>query len=320
MLAGIICGLLAGAVWGFPFLVPIVLKDYSPLQIMEGRFFFYGILSLGYLLTRPQQFKKLLNKQILMIALTLSMIGYSLYYFLLVYSIQLIGAPLASLVLGLIPVLVALLGRSEVNSKRLFWLSLLLIFTGLIVLNIQVFLDLKSNSTQTGWSFLGGVLASVFATLSWSIYAVYNSKALKLYTQIKSLDWTNLLGLMAFLSLFILHLPLNSLMSQHNYRPWQEMGENPTFLFWTAVLGIVSAWGGGLLWNFASRRLPTSLLGQLLVSETFFALLYSYIYFEKWPRWQEALALVLFLGGVSLGIQCFQPRKTQEHLAEEAHF
>ena len=58
--------------------------------------------------------------------------------------------------------------------------------------------------------------------------------------------------------------------------------------------GIGSAWLATILWNIASQRLSASLCGQLIVSETLFALFYSFVWDGQWPTLVQALACVLF--------------------------
>ena len=49
---GIIFGLLAGAFWGAVFIVPVLLPDFSPLELMVGRYVCYGALAAGLMLPR----------------------------------------------------------------------------------------------------------------------------------------------------------------------------------------------------------------------------------------------------------------------------
>jgi drug/metabolite transporter (DMT)-like permease len=71
-------------------------------------------------------------------------------------------------------------------------------------------------------------------------------------------------------------------------------------------LGLFSTFLATRLWNFASRVLPTGLVGQLIVSETVFALLYSFIYDVRWPHANEWIAMVAMVGGVLLAVQSYQ--------------
>ncbi|MFP5392160.1 MAG: EamA/RhaT family transporter, partial [Gammaproteobacteria bacterium] len=66
---------------------------------------------------------------------------------------------------------------------------------------------------------------------------------------------------------------------------------------------------GNQLWNMASRRIPVTLSGQLILFETLFALLYGFLFAQRWPRPLETAALVLLMGGVAWAVRA--------HVAEE---
>jgi drug/metabolite transporter (DMT)-like permease len=67
--------------------------------------------------------------------------------------------------------------------------------------------------------------------------------------------------------------------------------------------GIGSAWAASILWNVASQRLSVSLCGQLIVSETLFALFYSFVWDGAWPATAQWLAAVLFTMGIMASIR-----------------
>ena len=69
------------------------------------------------------------------------------------------------------------------------------------------------------------------------------------------------------------------------------------------VTGVGSAWAAGILWNIASQRLSVSLCGQLIVSETLFALLYSFWWDRAWPGALQWAAAVLFTLGILASIR-----------------
>jgi drug/metabolite transporter (DMT)-like permease len=47
--------------------------------------------------------------------------------------------------------------------------------------------------------------------------------------------------------------------------------------------------------------------GQLIVFETVFAVLYGFMWEQRWPTMAEALALALLLGGVALCASAHRP-------------
>ena len=58
-----------------------------------------------------------------------------------------------------------------------------------------------------------------------------------------------------------------------------------------------------ILLNGACKRLSASLCGQLIVSETLFALLYSFLWDGRWPLATEWLAALLFVLGILASIK-----------------
>ena len=62
--------------------------------------------------------------------------------------------------------------------------------------------------------------------------------------------------------------------------------------------GIGSAWAASILWSIASRR--------LIVSETLFALFYSFLWDRAWPGALQLLAAVLFTLGILASIRAHQ--------------
>jgi drug/metabolite transporter (DMT)-like permease len=71
--------------------------------------------------------------------------------------------------------------------------------------------------------------------------------------------------------------------------------------------GIGSSWLSTILWNVASQRLPASLCGQLIVSETLFALLYAFLWDGRWPQPAEWAATLLFVLGILASIRAHRP-------------
>jgi drug/metabolite transporter (DMT)-like permease len=70
--------------------------------------------------------------------------------------------------------------------------------------------------------------------------------------------------------------------------------------------GVGSAWVATIFWNIASRRLSASLCGQLIISETLFALLYSFVWDGTWPSALQLLAGVAFTLGILASIRAHQ--------------
>ncbi|WP_426054375.1 hypothetical protein [Janthinobacterium sp. PSPC2-1] len=69
------------------------------------------------------------------------------------------------------------------------------------------------------------------------------------------------------------------------------------------MLALGASMVGNYLWNLASRLVPVTLLGQLLLSQTLFVLLYGFVYAQRIPRPLERAAMLLLTAGVLWSVQ-----------------
>ena len=79
-------------------------------------------------------------------------------------------------------------------------------------------------------------------------------------------------------------------------RPWVFVG----LMF---AIGLFASWLGTLCWNEASQRLPTALVGQLIVFETLSALAYALMLRGGWPPAATLAGVVLLIAGVSWALR-----------------
>jgi drug/metabolite transporter (DMT)-like permease len=76
-------------------------------------------------------------------------------------------------------------------------------------------------------------------------------------------------------------------------------------LFWlyNGLLALGASVIGNQLWNIASRRLPVTLTGQLILFETVSAMLYGFLWRAQAPRMLELLAIALLVLGVTWSVR-----------------
>ena len=77
------------------------------------------------------------------------------------------------------------------------------------------------------------------------------------------------------------------------------------FLLWALLLAALPSWAATWAWSIASRRLPLSLAGQLIVFETLFALLYGALHEGHAPGPGEAVGAAFMLAGVVAALRAF---------------
>ena len=140
---GVLLGLGAGLLWGFVFVAPQLLPSFGPVEVALGRYFFYGVFSAGLLLAlglwrSGGERLVTIGKKAWPLALAFAFSGNVGMYLLLVLGIRFAGAPVATSLVGIIPVTVAITGNlieREFPWRRLA-LPLALILPGLLAINL----------------------------------------------------------------------------------------------------------------------------------------------------------------------------------------
>lgn len=207
--------------------------------------------------------------------------------------------------IGILPVVITI-SANFLNHERdghLPWLKLLvpiiLIVLGIVCVN-QVEISSRSHEFHSNLSryYLGSSLA-VVAMICWTWYPIRNANWLRNHPGRNPRVWATAQGLTT--------LPL-ALAGYLIYWGWTLHAENsiimpfgprPTvFVSLMIVLGLFASWLGTLCWNEASQRLPTALVGQLIVFETLSALAYAYLLKGRWPDLLTLTGISLVLIGV----------------------
>ncbi len=299
MRRGVIYGMLAGAIWGTVFLVPRLLPDFPPMRLGAARCMMYGLVSLVAALPMARRLLSKLTRADLLAVGKLALVGNLVYYVFLTAGVHRVGIGPTSLIVGVLPVTVTLVGRRDAGAAplRLLLWPLALVMAGIVCINVDVF---SAGAAAGGGALAGkliGVLCAAGALGSWTWFAVENTRYLRRNPHFDGNEWSVLLGLATGLlgALLWFACPLLSdaaTTASHPQTRWHA--------FWLLNLGLAvgASWVGTGLWNAASKRVPLTLSGQLIVFETLFALLYGFIYDARLPRPLEAAAIVLLLAGV----------------------
>lgn len=303
---GVLCGLLAGAMWGMVFIVPELLPAFSPLELAVGRYIAYGAMALGLVLPRLASLLKRLTRSDYATLLRHSLAGNIVYYMLLAFGVKLAGVAPTSLIIGVLPISVTLMGRKDHGALALSQLALpmLVVAAGIACINIDVFSRADGSGADMAQTLVG-VLCAVGALLCWSWYALDNARFLKRQPHFTSAEWSALYGLtsgvvalvLGALAFAIWHDDVTGAAGAASGRDWT--------VFWitNGLLALGASVIGNHLWNIASRRVPITLSGQLILFETLFALLYGFVYAHRLPRPLEMAAIGLLIAGVMWSVR-----------------
>jgi drug/metabolite transporter (DMT)-like permease len=298
---GMLCGLLAGAMWGMVFIVPEILSAFSPLELAVGRYIAYGIIASALMLPRLSGLVRRLEPSDYAALLRHALSGNILYYMLLALGVKLAGVAPTSLIIGLLPISVTVIGHKDHGAAplRRMVLPLLMVAAGIACINIDVFSHASAAGAGLTHTLLG-VLCAAGALLCWSWYAIDNARYLKRNPHFSSAEWSALYGISSGLIALLIGLVAFALRHDDVTGAAAVASGRDWTMFWIAnsLLALGASVIGNHLWNIASRSVPVTLSGQLILFETLFALLYGFIYQQRPPRALEIAAIVLLIAGV----------------------
>ena len=310
MLAGTALALLAGLLWGLVFIVPVLLPDYPPAMLSAGRYLAFGLIALP-LAWIDRVRLSLLGRSDWMEAGRLALVGNLLYYACLAAAIQRAGAPLPTMIIGSLPVVIAVVANLRVpHDVSLPWSrllpSLVLIAAGIALVN-QVELDRQTGqpTADVGRHAVGAVLAAG-ALVCWTWYPIRNAQWLRAHPDRSARVWATAQGMVTLPLAAAAYVAVAAWYGFARSSLEMPFGPRPQF-FVSAMLmlGLLASWLGTLAWNEASQRLPTALAGQLIVFETLAALGYAYLLRGSWPSWVALAGIALLIAGVAWALKVF---------------
>ncbi|MEF2790579.1 MAG: DMT family transporter, partial [Parasutterella excrementihominis] len=178
MFLGVLYGILGCSLWGFIYIIPLLLPEYSPATVAMGRFTVYSIGSL-VICYYCRKTLALLTTSDWIKAFCLGFFGNAVYYVLLTKGVRLAGVPTSGMLMALIPLNVALLTNrpgaetTVVVPWRRLSLPLAMILIGLWIGNIDEFSEISvATSSVEYWL---GFLCSFGAMALWTWFPIRNS-------------------------------------------------------------------------------------------------------------------------------------------------
>ena len=290
---GILAGISTGIFWGIPFLAPQMLHGFSALEIAFGRFFFFGVISFFFLRRVWSilfQMSWLNRGKLLLLCAS----GFWLYSIVLFQGVQSTDGIISSLIVGLLPITIPLFTKGRNHSGFSFFFGLLLLLFGLLNL---VFYPVLNGMKSVRAPSVSGTIELLLCLGLWTGFAIKNTRFLQTNTWIPRKDFASVMGVVSLLSIlpfFLAKVDLNEFVHRDGFG---------LYLMISMALGFGSSWLANWLWNICSFHCPPEISGPLIVSETVFGLLYSFIHEGRLPRGYEAASIFLFLVGVFVTVR-----------------
>ncbi len=316
LVTGTLFALAAGLMWGLVFVAPTMLAEYPAVLLTMGRYLAFGLIALPLAWWDRARLAELTRADWVEAA-KLALVGNVLYYLCLAAAIQRAGGPLPTMIIGTLPVVIAITANlrnaraGQRQEGRLPWArlapSLGLIVAGLACVNHAEVSQLPADTDLVRYGL--GALLAVAAVACWTWYPIRNSEWLRLHADRSPRAWATVQGLAT--------LPMAAV-GYALFWGWQAtqapaagapafampFGPQPgLFIGLMLAIGLFASWLGTLCWNEASQRLPPALAGQLIVFETLAALAYAYLWRAQWPGVVTLAGVVLLIAGVVIALR-----------------
>jgi drug/metabolite transporter (DMT)-like permease len=313
LLTGTLFALAAGLMWGLVFVVPLLLPEYPAALLSFGRYLAFGLIALPLAWLDRQRMRQLTRAD-WWEAGKLALVGNLLYYLFLAAAIQRAGGPLPTMIIGTLPVVIALASnrRDALRDGRLPWAQLLpslgLIGAGIGLVNQVELQHARAQPQADLAAYALGAALALGAVVCWTWYPLRNADWLRAHPDRSPSTWATAQG--------IATLPL-AVLGYASFWLWAALagGDSPAavampfgpapmrYIALMLVVGLLASWLGTLCWNEASQRLPTTLVGQLIVFETLAALAYAFLLRGQAPDPVTLGGVMLLIAGVAYGLR-----------------
>ena len=312
MISGVLYVLLAGLMWGLIFVGPLIVPEYPAVLQSMGRYLALGLIALPIAWLGRGRLRQLARKD-WMTALTLTMMGNLIYYVCLASAIQRTGAPVSTMIIGTLPVVIPVFANllySQRDGKLSWWRlapALVLIGIGLLCVNIS---ELNQGLPDfSGWRYGSGIALALVSVVCWAWYALRNARWLRENPDKHPMMWATAQALVtlpvSLLGYVAACLWLNGQTPDFSL----PFGPRPgVFIGLMVAIAVLCSWVGALCWNVASQKLPTVILGPLIVFETVTGLLYTFILRQEMPPLLTLSGIVLLVVGVVVAVRA-KPEK-----------
>lgn len=321
MISGVLYALLAGLMWGLIFVGPLIVPEYPAVLQSTGRYLALGLIALPLAWLGRTRLKQL-NRRDWFTALALTMMGNLIYYVCLASAIQRTGAPVSTMIIGTLPVVIPVFANLLYSKRdgKLAWSklapALICIGIGLACVNIA---ELSHGLQDFNWTrYASGIALALVSVVCWAWYALRNARWLRENPDKHPMMWATAQALVTLpVSLLGYFAACGWLSTQPGGFPL-PFGPRPmVFITLMIAIAVLCSWVGALCWNIASQRLPTVILGPLIVFETLAGLLYTFILRQSVPPLLTLSGIALLVLGVVIAVRAKPVKPALRELSQE---
>lgn len=312
MISGVLYALLAGLMWGLIFVGPLIVPEYPAVLQSMGRYLALGLIALPIAWLGRVRLRQLARKDWIT-ALALTMMGNLIYYVCLASAIQRTGAPVSTMIIGTLPVVIPVFANllySQRDGKLSWWRlapALVLIGIGLLCVNIS---ELNQGLPNfSGWRYGSGIVLALVSVVCWAWYALRNARWLRENPDKHPMMWATAQALVTLPVSLLGYIAACLWLNGQTPDFALPFGPRPgVFIGLMIAIAVLCSWVGALCWNIASQKLPTVILGPLIVFETLAGLLYTFILRQEFPPLLTVSGIALLVIGVVIAVRS-KPQK-----------
>ena len=310
---GTAAGLASGALWGLVFLAPKMAPEASPLLLSAGRYLAYGLIAAVLIAPVWRGLAPRLDARAWRALVWLSLAGNLVYFIFVVVAVHYAGVAASALIVGMVPVVVALWGLKDPDAPPLRQVIPPIVLAALAVglIGWESMRHGGGAQASDGAKVWVGLAFAVAALMSWTAFAVGNSRWIGRLRDVTAHQWSLLTGVVTGALALLLVVPAMLLAAPMAAEAWGRLA------MVSVGVAVFASVIGNAFWNQASRLLPLSLLGQMIVSETLFAMIYGYVWARRGPTAIEVVALAMMIVSVIWCVRAHRP--AAEAAAEGEH-
>ncbi|AGN86875.1 DMT family transporter [Enterobacter sp. R4-368] len=306
MISGVLYALLAGLFWGLIFVGPLIVPDYPAALQSTGRYLALGIIALPLAWLGRARLRQLTRSD-WFTALWLTIMGNLVYYVCLASAIQRTGAPVSTMIIATLPVVIPVCANLLYSQRdgKLAWRrlapALLCIALGLGCVNIA---ELRHGLPNfSGWRYGSGIVLAFTSVACWAWYALRNARWLRENPDKNPMMWATAQALVTLPVSLVGYIAACLWLGVQQPDFTLPFGPRPlVFITLMFTIAVLCSWVGALCWNIASQRLPTVIVGPLIVFETLAGLLYTFVLRQSLPQLLTVCGIVLLVGGVLMAV------------------
>lgn len=242
---------------GAYFVGPLIVPEYPAMLQSMGRYLALGLIALPIAWLGRVRLRQLARRDWLT-ALMLTMMGNLIYYFCLASAIQRTGAPVSTMIIGTLPVVIPVFANLLYSQRdgKLAWgklaPALVCIGIGLACVNIA---ELNHGLPDFDWArYTSGIVLALVSVVCWAWYALRNARWLRENPDKHPMMWATAQALVTLPVSLIGYLVACYWLNTQTPDFSLPFGPRPLlFISLMIAIAVLCSWVGALCWN---RRQP----------------------------------------------------------------